>query len=247
MKILVGSSAAKIHFPDFPRIPKDIDYVSKTKIEKADCHYTKAFDYLFDQNIEIASPDQLYTIKVAHSFWDIHWEKTMGDILFFQSKNCNINYEFFNLLYRDFEEIHGKKKINLNKPNEEFFNDYVGRKYPHDKIHYSLSYPDIPMYEKLRFDKSKAWIDRVLFEGLSYQDKIKACNEEIFSLMIERFLIPNNFEYSYSRAYMETVKLVITQLTKGWFPLFIVENFNEFKVLKNDLMIEKFKSNIDNV
>ncbi len=244
MKILVGSSAAKIHFSDFPRIPNDVDYVSKTKIDNADCHYCEAFDYLFDKNAEIASPDQLYTIKVAHSFWDIHWEKTMFDIIFFQSKGCKLDYEFYNLLYKDFEKIHGVKKVDLNKSNEEFFKDYVGRKYPHDQIHYALSHPDIPMYEKLKFDKSKAWIDRVLFEDLSFENKMITCYEEIFALVIERFLVPNNFKYSYSRAYLETIKLIITQLTKGWFPLFIVDNFEKFKVMSNDYYISKFKQNI---
>jgi hypothetical protein len=42
---------------------------------------------------------------------------------------------------------------------------------------------------------------------------------------MERFLIRNNWNYSYKGAYYQAVKKVCTTLTSGWFRDFAIDNF----------------------
>jgi len=234
--ILFGSQAAKNYFPDF-RETHDLDWLVKEDNKQAELideirneyYHIPPFDYLLDQPKGILSPEQLYTLKVSHSFWDIKWEKTMFDINFFQEKNLKLDENLFNELYSFWEIKHKEKRVNLNQSNEKFFNSYVKRKYIHDDIHKEMSYYDEPMFNKLKKDKSKAWINKEMFFNLSKEDQIKTCREEIYVTALERCLIPSDFKIHTLSGYSKACKLLITSMTKGWFPKFIVENWKELR------------------
>ena len=231
--MLIGSKAARHWFPDF-REPKDTDYISANEIVKTDSKYCPSFQLILNKypNAPIAPPQVLFTLKVSHAFWDIHWDKTMYDICFFRTKGVTLDEELFKSLYADCELRYGKKQAYLKKSNDEFFEDGVTRKYVHDDLHKAMAFYDAPLYERIKHDTNSAFTDYNLFLKLSYEDKIKLCKEEIYVTALERFMIPNNFDKPRHSCYLKAAKLLITSMTKGWFAKFMVENWID--ICKND-------------
>lgn len=249
-KVLVGSKAAKLWFDDY-REPKDTDWlcdeiVKSSKEEEFHYHQGNPGTIWLIENYHrgVPNPDVLYTLKFSHCFWNIHWQKTMFDIEFFQSKNAQLIPELFELLYTGWENIHGPKRVNLNQTGEDFFNEYVEREYLHDDLHKAISYYDEPLYTKINKSNSEVSVSEELFNKLSFDDKIKVCREEIYVIALERYLIPKAFAISKKTAYMGACKLVLTRLTKGWFPKFIAENWSTLSELDNHDFVGKFKETL---
>lgn len=235
--VLIGSKAIKDSFPDFPREPKDLDYFSKdlaepTKVDglKIETFYHPDLEK-WDWSSGIASPDELYTIKVSHAFWELKngsWSKHMMDVLFLQSKGAKLIPELYKILYKVWEDTHGKKKVNLEADPEEFFNDkIVKRIYDHDSIHESVAYYDRPLFERILRDDSDVAVDKSKWDALDHEDKLKMVREEIYATALERKLVPTDYKASAGAAYNWTLRKTITSLTKGWFALFVVENFKD--------------------
>lgn len=227
-KILVGSQAARIHFPDF-RPAKDTDYLVDCDVEKQKGVENKnitgkpGYAHIFNSNTSLATPEQLYTMKLGHCFWNVHWSKTMGDIRWFQKKGVKHDESLLKMLIADNTIIHGPKRARLNKSNEEFFTDKVQRKYVHDDLHRQVAYYDEPMFEKIKKDRTKAMVSKEMFDNLDFGDKIKTCREEICVTALERCVIPGLL--SPTHGYRKAICLLMTSMTKGWFPLFIALNW----------------------
>lgn len=231
-EVLIGSHATKHWFPDF-RDPDDLDFLidgemkSTREVEYHNANLGVGLRRIFDSTEGVPSPSILYTLKLSHAFWAINWPKTMYDIAFFQQKSVVYDEELFSLLYKDWVKIHGKKRAYLKKENDEFFKDGVDRKYVHDDIHRAVAYYDEPMFEKLKKDRSLAMLDHDMFLKLSHEDKLRLCREEIYVTALERFLIPSDFRTSRRSAYMGACRLLVTSMTKGWFPKFLVMNWSD--------------------
>ena len=242
--MLIGSRAAKHWFSDF-REPKDTDYMSDESIEGAEVKFCPSYKLAIEKyKTEIAPPELLYSLKFSHAFWDIHWNKTIFDISFFQQKGIKLDEELLPLLYKDCEARYGKKKSYLNVSNDKFFDDKVERVYIHDDIHRAIAFYKEPLFEKIKENKEKALTSRKMFDSLNLDDKLKLCREEIYVTALERELIPNNFERDIQGAYRVAIKKLITQMTSGWFPRFILENWQELKRIDINY-VEKFKQNIE--
>ena len=234
MNVLVGSRAARLWFPDF-REPHDFDYITDGVTARGPCEYHDAnanegLRYVYDHAFErsVAYPIHLYMIKVSHCFWDHHWDKTMTDIHFFQRKRLPVMPGLLKALYDGWVHLHGAKKAKLNMSNEEFFTDAVKRQYPHDDLHKAVAYYDgVPLYERCKRDLSRAMLDESLFRGLTRVDQLRLCREEIYVTALERFLIPSDFTASKRAAYHKACRLLLTSMSKGWFPLFIALNWLE--------------------
>lgn len=227
--VLIGSHAAKHHFPQF-RQPKDLDFAGRERLMhhigniKTEIFNSNGMNWILENSDRIASPDILYTLKLSHSFWKINWPKHAKDIVFFQKNDCKIIDELFDICYCDWVEKHGSKKAKLSVPNEEFFKKTVDRSYEHDTIHQAVAYYERPLFEKIKSDLSKAYCSQNLFSSLSFEDKLKCCREEIYVTALERFLIPSNFEEHKVIAYKKAICQLVTSMTKGWFPRFIMNN-----------------------
>lgn len=246
--MLIGSRAAAHWYSDF-RKQDDWDYISENELDKSDCHYCPSFQLILDKypNQTIAPPEVLYTLKVSHAFWDIHWEKTMEDIKFFQSKGLKVDEELYKSLYADCEMRYGKKNAYLNKPNEEFFTDVVDRVYVHDSIHEAIAYYDKPLYMSIKKDQALAMTSKELFLQLSNEDKIKLCKEEAYVVALERFMIPKNLIGMHPHvAYLKACKLLITSMTKGWFARHYVENWIDISKKDSYDYLRKFKEKVKN-
>lgn len=266
-KILIGSRAAFEHFPtsyyrnisnsDYDYLvdlsKPEFDILIKGKIsiagKRAEFHNVNSYKGLhqfFDNSEEVAAPEYLYTLKLSHCFWNKRWQKTMDDILFFQRNKVQLNDRLFSLLYNDWTEIHGDKRSYLNVSNEEFFRDAVDRVYPHDFIHECIAYYGDPLYNKCKRDKNKAILSHDLFLELSYLDQLRLCREEIYATALERFVVPANFRINSKVAYLGACRLLLTSMTKGWFPRFIAENW--YSLYKPDVdFISIFKEKINYV
>tara|TARA_R110002020_G_scaffold123630_1_gene280355 strand:+ start:1220 stop:2005 length:786 start_codon:yes stop_codon:yes gene_type:complete len=247
-KVLVGSRAAKLWFDDY-REPNDTDWICDERVKSSraeEFHYHQdnpGVMWIIDtHHLGVPNPDVLYTLKLSHCFWNIHWQKTMFDVGFFQSKNAKLMPELFNLLYTGWEAIHGSKRVNLNQNSSDFFNEYVDRKYVHDDLHNAIAYYEEPLYTKINKSNSEVSVSEELFNKLSFEDKLKVCREEIYVIALERYLIPREFHMSKKVAYIAACKLILTRLTKGWFPKFIAENWIQLSKLDNHDFVGKFKN-----
>ena len=82
-EVIIGSSAIKKTYPDFPREPSDLDIVVNSK---EGLKNSKGIEYHLNPVLmkyaldEYASPDMILTLKLSHMFWDINWEKHLFDI-----------------------------------------------------------------------------------------------------------------------------------------------------------------------
>jgi len=247
--ILIGSAALRLHF-DIQRPPGDMDYILpeclytqeifKRKKSSKDIEYkvlpTEIFDLIKKSSLSFnymryASLETLYTIKVSHAEFDIHWNKTMHDIKLIQKfkPDIEVDEELFENLYAHWLVVHknNKDKINLRQTNEEFFNDRVKRKYVHDDLHKAVALYGEPMYLQLKpNDPNSAFISKEEFYKLEDHKKLALALEEIYVTALERFLIPKDMKYYSAPAFYHATKQLVTSMTKGWFPQYIIRNWS---------------------
>lgn len=230
-KVLIGSQAMKHWYPMSSREPHDIDYFSDTPIDGAETFWHPLLNEYNWTYGNIASVRELYTIKVSHAYWfhgDRKWWKHMYDVRFLQEQGYYAPIpELYDILYAIWEERHGKKKAFLNVPADEFFNPNVDRIYDHDSIHRSIAYYESPLFERILKDGHDVMVDERKFWQLSNEDKFRLVREEVYATALERVLIPSNYVASPRAAYNYAMRKTITSFSKGWFPKFIVLNWNE--------------------
>lgn len=245
--LVVGSTALGIHFGDVPREPNDADYFVSTsdevwkasrasRSEGADIFSHPDLDAYLEQTrgtlrIRIADPDELYTIKVSHSYWELKngsWDKHIYDARWLKRKGARLLPELHDQLYKVWEKVHGKKRTNLYMEKGEFFKDAVTRIYDHDSIHESVAYGSTAMYNRVLKDGSTVDIDNKKLWALEHSDLVKLFREEVYATALERIVIPQNYKVSPGAAYRWALRRTITSLTKGKSARFIVENFEEF-------------------
>ncbi|PKY62406.1 hypothetical protein RhiirA4_488825, partial [Rhizophagus irregularis] len=137
-------------------------------------------------------------------------------------------------------EIIQRAQVDLNMINNEEFFDHnnkfsVQGRIPHDDIHELVKYGEHPIYESLKIDKSKALIEKSLFEKIDYQTKLNCVKEEAMTIALERYLISKiskNQEISYNLA----LARICTTLSKGWFCQFAIDNYPKLSNLDKDLL-----------
>lgn len=255
MALIVGSTAMQFNFPD-AREPKDLDFFAppeqipaylKAKVGEVEPFWHESWR---DSVIErshwgFATPDQLYTIKVSHAYWELKngsWDKHMTDLLFLKKHGAKLDMDLHKLLYPVWVELHGKKKMNLAQAAGDFFDDAVVRIYDHDSIHDSVAFGERPMYERILKDGASVDIDPAkMWDGLTFAEQIKLFREEIAATALERWMIPTKYKFSPGLAYKLALKKTITSLTKGRSARFIVDNFDQFYKPHNYMSIHRSK------
>lgn len=223
--ILIGSRAIKHWFPDFPREPRDTDYivdkVPEVRESKTEYLLNPVFIDTFGSNSGIIlNPDELYTLKISHLFWNIKWEKHMFDVQFLRKKGCTLQRALFQRLYKFFNEFHGKnKRSDLTLSADKFFDNAL-KKYDHDFLH-TLINPS-PTYLKVLKDGSDVEPDEDKFNLLSHQEKIDLVREEVYVMAYER-LGGRHFR----EAYAWMLKKFIIGHAPMYEALFIIDNYIE--------------------
>lgn len=236
--LVIGSTAIKHHFPDFGRESKDYDMFARP--EEVDSSIDSFWDHRLSGTVldrtGYATPNELYTIKISHSFWEIpnspkgNWEKHLHDAMFLKSKGARLNMDLYRFLYQIWTDRYGSKKMDLTKEADSFFKDAVHRIYDHDSIHYSVAYePGKPLYERILKDGHSVDIDPQKMWGMPFEDQVKLFREEVYATALERILIPKNYQHSPRAAYAWALRRTVTSLTKGRSARFIAENFDIFQ------------------
>lgn len=233
--ILTGSSALRFHFPDFPRTPKDMDYiVQSSKPRRGNIEFlvnTVFADYPFT----MIQPNDLLTLKMSHLFWNINWEKHMFDVQFLLKKGCKINLTLFNNLYIYWNEVHGKnKRSDLKMSAEDFFDNNLKSEYSHDWLHTLIN--PVPTYTKVLIGEVEVGEEK--FNALSYDEKCALVYEEVMIMAWERFKY-----LDYREAYGLMLKKFIISHAPIWEAIFIIENFielhkpkfNYYKLIENGI------------
>lgn len=247
-KIIIGSTAIKHWFPDFPRNPKDLDIAV---IDSGEWPKEKGVEYLENKELfwkqwlcleEYLIPNALLTLKISHLIgWDINWEKHMFDVQFLLKKGCILYPSLFNDLYKLWEEVHGKnKRSDLDMTADEFFDNAVKFPIPHDELHYILK--DTPTFTKVLKDGAEVEVDENKFRTLSFEDKCSLVTEEVMVMALERYE-----SLGFQRAYSKMLKKFILYHAPIWEALFIIENYIElhkpkfdyFKKIENGIRIIK--------
>jgi hypothetical protein len=228
MLTLIGSTAAKHWFADF-RTPKDCDYHSPEPIT------VDGADVFIDSRLsawewdKIATPSELYTLKVSHAFWEIgdSWNRHMADIVFFQRRNVEFSRRLYDVLLPIWKDIHKPKITNLNQTSKQFFSDAVKRRYVHDSVHQSIAYYDEPLFRRILKDGEEVLVDSRKFFNMDYDLQLQLVREEVYTTALERILIPNNYRGSPTAAYAWALRRTITSLFKGEWALWTVLNYSK--------------------
>lgn len=231
--LIIGSTATYHWFSD-AREPSDIDLLTPAKISGnhsqicvVDAQWHDAAEYLISINNDpvFADPDVLFTLKVSHAHWNVKWDKTMYDISFLQRKGCQLNMELYHRLFKVWEQVHGKKRVNMAKTMDTFFKDAVVREYDHEWLHELVAFYDRPMHEVLRPDHGTAWCSEERFNALTRDDQARTALEEIMAVAIERSRLTladptSKRRMAVSRAFFQ----LVTSMTTGWFARYLILN-----------------------
>jgi hypothetical protein len=214
--ILIGSRAIKHWFRDFPREPKDFDYIGNGSsiAGKLEFHKNPIFD---NYKFPIMQPNDIYTLKMSHMFWDINWEKHLYDIQFLKSKGCKLDRSLFDKLYPYWNDVHGKNKRSDLKMSKEDFFDNALKEFDHDGLH-ELLVP-IPMYKKVLKDGAEVEVDENKYNQLTYEEKLELVREEVYVMAYERL-----HNRDYRTAYSWMLKKFIISHAPIFEALFIIEN-----------------------
>lgn len=245
MALFIGSFALKAWYADFKRERKDFDAFMPSTLPGYDTYWHPSFPDEWDVYDRFATPDELYTIKLSHSYWDLKngsWQKHMEDAMFLKSKGAELDLELHDLLYKVWEEKHGSKKVNLQMTAEDFFTDAVVRIYDHDSIHAAVAYNDRPLYEKTLVGGQEIKVDMSIIKAMPFEEKVLMYREEVYATALERILIPKDLNTSPRAAYAWALRRTITSLTRGWSARFMAENYDVFRAPDCDY-VQRFKNN----
>ena len=255
MKVLIGSTALQKYI-DLKRTPTDVDYFSDSPIDGAECFYHKDLEK-WDWG-SVATLDELYTIKVSHIFWShdyTKWNKHAGDIMLMKQNGAEFIRELYDILYPIWVEHYGAKKANLNKQPDEFFASTITRIYEHDSIHAAVAYGDTPLFNKILRDDSPVAVSEEKFNALDYDIQLQLVREELYATACERMIIPasgmtvpearkHNLVKHPVQAYRIMLHKMVTSLSKGWFPLFIVLHLDDLRSPDVDY-VQRLSDNAD--
>jgi hypothetical protein len=250
--VVIGSRAMDRMFPgELGRKPKDTDFIVSFNEEVlvppgSDVFSHPSLDEWVGRRDRWSSIDELYTIKLSHSYWELKngsWNKHIFDLRWLKRRGAKLLPSLHDTLYLVWEELHGAKRTNLSMDKDSFFKDAVVRIYDHDSIHDSVAYGTEALYNSILRDGSTVDVDPKKMWSLSHSDLVLLFREEICATALERILIPSGYKASPGYAYRWALRRTITSLTKGKSARFILENFVEFALPDNYLKRHLLKQN----
>jgi hypothetical protein len=265
--LLIGSRALEYWSPNFKCKPNaDWDIISlreikddTKRIEWHDCNILGNYDIeryaseqsfdILGQRVYVVNPIGLAVIKRSHLWRDLSFQKHIT--------HYHKHLAKYRHLFNAFDEYMLQKRTkltmtaypqghpSLKKSVEDFFDDYVEKKYNHDYLHELVAYHDKPLYTQLQRNPSSAWCDKDLWNKLSKDDKIKCVAEEAQVIAIERFLVPSNWNYASRHAYLKALDKVCTTLCSGWFRDFAIDNYPEIFNLCDTIKFDNIRKELE--
>lgn len=188
--LVIGSNALKYYFPDFKREPKDLDVISKTKIDSLlRVEYHENPIILEYQDGGYLTPNLLLSLKISHLFFDINWDKHLFDVLFLFNKGFKYNKVLVDRLFDYWKKIHPIRRSNLKLNKQEFFTNNINKNVDdHDNLHIKLNDP--PAYKKILIGEIET--SETLWDTLTFDEKCAIIFEETAVMAYERM---NNVDY----------------------------------------------------
>lgn len=254
-QIVVGSTAAKIQFPNWHRNCVDMDIWSDEPLEKykqldnvvMPLEILDAFEARPSGAIDalIATKNDLYTIKVSHLPWPIFFWKHANDALYMQHCGARLNKPLYELLKKYWKKEHGnKEQLSLYKSKEQFFDDAVPKLYDHDYLHELVSYPNRPIYTTVLKEGHSVYTDAEKWNDLPFVVKVHMLREEMNVIMCERWLLHDHIRsrITLPQAWRMSVEKTTTALTKGIYSEFIAENLEYFVLADKEETRHLFKT-----
>ena len=242
MKIIIGSTALKYYFPDFPRTPKDLDYVvldSSLYEREKDVEYLENPILLKYEKEGYISPNMLLTLKMSHMFWDVNWDKHAFDIQFLLSKGCSFNPEILQEFIDYWKAVKPKvRRSDLKLSKEDFFTNSINDDvHQHDYLHTLLN--PIPMYTRLLKEGSEVELDESKFHSMSHEDKLEVVREEVMIMAMERYK-----HLDYRSGYKIQLKTCIQKHFPTYIGIFAILNYKELHMPKYNY-IETINTKLD--
>lgn len=241
-KFLIIGSVALSHWVELDSPPGDIDIMSQnlpfqpspcpSKLLLENTWFGDASEYMLKHNKHEVFLDLnfLFTLKVSHAAWDIKWEKTMFHIYLMKQAGAELDYTLLKMLRQHWEKVHSKKRVMMDKTNEEFFADAVNRKINHDELHKIVAAPFRPANEKMREDLNSPLFSSKLWGESSFQDKMNCAIEETVVIALERYI---DFKIARKSHLLQAIsrafKNLVTTMTYGDFNIFLILNAQEIK------------------
>ncbi len=232
---LIGSAAIRYWYPDFPREPKDIDVLTLEEprvvpgndiARPIEYHRIRPLHLWADSDQEALGPQELYTLKLSHIFWDIKWEKHMFDIVWLKRKGCHLIPSLFRQLYAFWVTKRGEPpRANLNMSKAEFFDNALKNQDRHDLLHAVLK--NQPTYTKILVGEVAT--SDVLFSQLSHEDKLSLIEEETCVMAYERLA-----GRDWRSAYIAQLKQMILHHLPFEQAIFAADNYYELRLPKRN-------------
>lgn len=194
--------------------------------------------------LRVMHMEGLAVIKRSHLWRDLSFQKHITHYHKYLRKYFYPSPEYhhrLDLSYAEFKQSHPK----LNKSLDDFFTDGVKKLYDHDWLHELYAYYDEPLYKRLQRDPHSAWCSEDLWDKLNYSDKERCVAEEVQVIATERFLVPNDWNFSCKRAYLQALDKVCTTLCSGYFRDFAIDYYPEIMLMFSQARMLAVKSKID--
>ncbi len=263
--LLIGSRALAYWNTSVKLSPSsDWDIISAEQIEGAEWHdpnflnnaelerfTSNARIYFNGHELYVVNPWGLSVVKRSHLWRDLSFQKHVTHyhkyLTNFKRQNYTNETEKFlqeriALTMKAFPQGHPS----LKKSVDEFFDDYVEKKYNHDYLHELVAYEFKPLYTRLQRDSSSAWCERELWDKFTDLEKIMCVAEETQVIAIERFLVPKDWNYSVKHAYLRALDKVCTTLCSGWFRDFAIDYYPEVMELCDTMKFENIRKELEN-
>lgn len=245
--MLIGSRALAFHDPLFAKHINDqtdwdiigdssTPHVEGVELHRVDQYLSEeALQFATDQyvvidgigRVPVCSLRGLAAIKRSHLSLDWKWTKHITQYHFHLKHALDSQDQDF-VKRREKITLQAAKQRapSLKKTKDQFFDDYVQKKYDHDMLHGLVAFYEAPLYTRLQ-KTEEVYCDRGLWNALSHRDKVFCVAEETHVIAIERFCIPSKWTYFPRRAYSNALNKVCTTLTSGWFRDFAIDFYPE--------------------
>lgn len=188
----------------------------------------------------VASVEALALIKRSHLYDPADWHKHVEDYEFLKSRRdaravAPAVMAAGALRMREWIEQHPEDRGSgsMRIPNEAFFANTRAariRAYEHDGLHRATCYGEHPLYRRLKDEPGLAFVSARHFEAMSHLEKVRLVREETYAIALERVVIPSmetGTPWDPQRAFRHALRRICTNLTKGWFRDFAIENYGE--------------------
>ena len=175
--------------------------------------------------------NNLYTIKLFLAQWDTNFGYDIQVIAKLKSMGAKCDYKLYKALEQRFEPLLGTRRVKENIARIGQFKQFKDKQYLHDELHEHFAYYDKPLYKTILKSDSHIYTSKKKFMSLSEEDKFKCALEELYTVTTERLIIP--FGYPIQEAKSLALRRLCIGLTKGYFNIYLLENYFELLYYDN--------------